>query len=69
MNDLNPVRVLIVVDSFHELSQALVKARIALKLSQKELADRPEDETVCSLVGIGRYQSLTYCIITNHYRR
>ena len=30
----------IVVDSFDELPQALVKARIALRLSQKDLADR-----------------------------
>lgn len=29
-----------VVDSFDELPQALVKARIALRLSQKDLADR-----------------------------
>ena len=41
MNDCNPVKVMSpFVDSFDELPQALVKARIALRLSQKDLADR-----------------------------
>lgn len=57
MNDFNPVRVMSsVVDSFHELPQALVKARIALRLSQKALADNPGMQEQ----QIQRYESTDY---------
>ena len=57
MNDFNPVRVMSsAVDSFRELPQALVKARIALRLSQKALADHPGMQEQ----QIQRYESTDY---------
>lgn len=57
LNNFNPVRVMpSIVDSFDELPQALVKARIALRLSQKDLADRPGMKEQ----QIQRYESTDY---------
>lgn len=57
INDFNPVKVMkSVVDSFDELPRSPVKARIALSLSQKDLADRPGMKEQ----QIQRYESTDY---------